>query len=208
MPKIQPFEEYANEYDDWFVKNKSVYKAELQAIRDILPKNGTGLEIGVGTGRFAVPLGIKDGLEPAGNMRAIAQMRGINVVPGVAEALPFPDAAFDYLLMVTVLCFLDDVRAACREARRVLKPGGCLLLGFIDKNSKLGKLYAANKTKNKYYHAATFYSAEEVVSFLKEAGFSDFIFRQTIFHREPKRPEPVREGSGKGSFVVVKSSKN
>jgi len=47
MPKIQPFEEYATEYDDWFVKNKFVYEAELRAIRDLLPKRGTGLEIGV-----------------------------------------------------------------------------------------------------------------------------------------------------------------
>lgn len=207
MPKIQPFEEYATEYDGWFVKNKFVYEAELRAIRDLLPKRGTGLEIGVGTGRIAAPLGIKYGLEPASKMREIARARGITVVPGVAEALPFPDAAFDYLLMVTVLCFLDDVRTACREAWRVLKPGGCLLIGFIDKNSKLGKLYEANKMKSKYYHAATFYSGEEFVSFLKEAGFSNFIFRQTIFHQEPKHIEPVQEGSGEGSFVVVKASK-
>jgi hypothetical protein len=56
-----------------------------------LPKSGTGVEIGVGTGRFAEPLGIRVVIEPSKAMRRMAQKRGIEVIDGVAESLPFDD---------------------------------------------------------------------------------------------------------------------
>lgn len=61
MPRISPFEKYAEQYESWFEKNRWVYEAELRAVKAMLPAVGTGLEIVVGTGRFAGPLGIKDG---------------------------------------------------------------------------------------------------------------------------------------------------
>ena len=89
MPKIKPFEEHVDRYEEWFVRNRFAYKSKLQAIRVMLPEGGTGIEIGVGTGRFAAPLGIKLGIEPSKAMRQIAQRkRAIEVICGVAEALP------------------------------------------------------------------------------------------------------------------------
>jgi hypothetical protein len=88
MPKISPFEKYAEQYEDWFEKNRWVYEAELRAVKAMLPPGGHGVEIGVGTGRFAEPLGIKIGVEPSKRMREIAQKRGIKVLDGVAEKLP------------------------------------------------------------------------------------------------------------------------
>ena len=82
------FENYALEYDDWFERYELAYRAELAAIEVLLPRAGRGLEIGVGTGRFAGPLGIKVGVEPARAMAARAKNRGIEVVRGCAEALP------------------------------------------------------------------------------------------------------------------------
>jgi hypothetical protein len=88
MAKIEPFERHKAKYEKWFEKNVFAYKSELQAIRYLLPKKGTGLEIGVGTGRFAEPLGIRVGIEPSKAMREVAQKRGIEVIGGVAEAAP------------------------------------------------------------------------------------------------------------------------
>ncbi len=51
----------------WFIG------AELAAVESLWPATGQGLEIGVGTGRFAVPLGIKIGVEPARAMAEIAK---------------------------------------------------------------------------------------------------------------------------------------
>ncbi len=209
MARIEPFEKHPLQYEQWFDRHKFAYESELQAIRKLLPQHGNGLEIGVGSGRFAASLGIKLGLEPSRKMMEIAQGRGIEVIGGVGESLPFRDSQFDFATMVTTICFLDDVEVAFNEAYRILKPGGCLIIGFIDKGSSIGQLYQRHKNENVFYRVATFYSVDEVVSRLKKAGFKGFDFTQTIFHNlaEIKGIESVRDGYGEGSFVVVKAVK-
>lgn len=49
-------------------------------------------------------------------------------VSGDARRLPFPDAAFDAVLLLDVLEHIDDDRAAAREARRVTRPGGAIVV--------------------------------------------------------------------------------
>ena len=209
MTKIEPFEKHTSKYEEWFERNKFVYESELWAIRKQLPESGEGMEIGVGSGRFAAPLGIKLGVEPSRRMREIAQKKGIKVIDGVAERLPFDDSIFDFVLMVTTLCFVDDIEASFKEAYRVLGPGGSLIIGFIDKNSPIGKIYQQHKEESVFYAIATFYSVTEVVSYFEKAGFKDFVFVQTIFHNltEIKDIEPIKEGYGEGSFVVVRAIK-
>ena len=209
MQKVEPFEKYTKEYEEWFERNKWAYLSELQAIKSQLPENGYGLEIGVGSGRFAAPLGIKLGVEPSKKMGEIAKQRGIEVIEGVAEYLPLDDAQFDFAVMITTICFLNDIVTAFREAYRVLKPDGCLIIGFIDKDSPLGKLYQRHKEDSLFYRVATFYLVNKVILLLKKAGFKNFNFIQTIFHNlaEIRNVEPLKEGYGKGSFVVIKATK-
>ncbi|MBW1982316.1 MAG: class I SAM-dependent methyltransferase [Deltaproteobacteria bacterium] len=209
MPKVKPFEKNVARYEEWFARYGLVYESELLAIKALLPQGGSGLEIGVGTGRFAAPLGIKVGIEPSEAMADVARRRGIEVIHGVAEALPFEDGRFEFMLMVTTICFLDDIEVSFIEAFRVLKPMGSIVVGFVDRNSPLGVIYEMHKDKNVFYREATFYTVEEVVFNLKNAGFHNFAFTQTIFRDldKIKRIEPVEEGYGKGSFVVVKGMK-
>ena len=209
MPKIQPFEKNVERYEEWFDRYPLAYASELEAVRALLPKRGDGLEVGVGTGRFAVPLGVREGIEPSGAMARLAVERGVNVRSGTAEALPCKDGSFDYLLMVVTVCFLDDVYLAFREAHRVLRPGGQALIGFIDRVSPLGRAYEKLRDENVFYRDATFFSTDEVVFHLSEAGFGEFVFRQTIFGHpaEMREADPVRSGYGEGSFVVVRGRK-
>jgi ubiquinone/menaquinone biosynthesis C-methylase UbiE len=209
MPKIEPFEKYGQRYEDWFEKNRFAYKSELRAIRAQLPESGDCIEIGVGSGRFASRLGIKLGIEPSKKMRELAKRRGIKVINGVAEALPFEDSAFDCALMITTICFLDNIETAFKEAYRVLKPGGSLIIGFVDKDSTIGKIYQRQKGKSIFYRIATFYSVDEVILYLRKSGFGELYMSQTIFHSLPeiKDIEPLKEGYGEGSFVVIKAVK-
>ena len=209
MPGIPSFDKQVNEYEQWFVDHPLAYVSELHAVRELLPKSGDGIEIGVGTGRFAAPLGIKRGIEPSRPMAELARKKGVEVTSGVAEKLPFRDGEFDFALMVTTVCFLDDMDLAFHEVHRVLRPGGPFIIGFIDRESPLGREYLKRKDKSAFYKDATFYSVNEIVEHLARAGFVDFAFRQTIFGNpvEMEKADPVKEGHGEGSFVVVRGVK-
>ena len=205
MAKIAPFEYFSEEYDDWFVKHKDKYEAELRALRYFIPSDSNGLEVGVGSGKFAAPLGIKTGVEPSQKMADKARKLGINVLPGIAEDLPVSDNSFDFVLLVTTICFVDDLKKAFQEAFRVLKKEGVIVIGFIDKDSELGKIYRAYKDKSRFYKIAEFFSTEEVLACLSEAGFGNFESRQTIFPENDT--QHIENGFGTGSFVVIKGSK-
>ena len=203
------FEKSAPEYDAWFDQNKLVYQSELLAIKALLPPAGRGLEIGVGTGRFAAPLRIGMGVEPARAMAEIARNRGIIVCQAYAEELPFGNGLFDFVLMVTVLCFLKDHCRALTEARRVIKPQGKLIIGMIDPDTSLGRSYEKNKAENKFYRQARFYPVRFILDLLKKLGFGNIATGQTIFQEWPSitAMEPMRENYGEGGFVVIAAQK-
>lgn len=209
MPRISPFEKYAEQYESWFEKNRWVYEAELRAVKAMMPAVSSGVEIGVGTGRFAGPLGIKNGVEPSKRMRDFAQKRGIRVTDGTAEQLPFADLQFDFVLMVTTICFVDDIGKALMEAYRVLSNRGVLIIGFVDRNSKMGRIYMERRKENVFYKDATFFSVAELVECISRAGFTGLTFNQTIFGTlaETAEDEPVKPGYGDGSFVVIRGGK-
>jgi ubiquinone/menaquinone biosynthesis C-methylase UbiE len=126
------FDQRAQEYDDWFDEYELIYRAEVSAVRELLPRKGIGIEVGAGTGRFSVPLGIRLGVDPSGHMAQFAHQRGMSVCQAVGERLPFRDGQFDFVLMVTVICFVADVYRLLQEVRRVLKTAGRVIIGFVD----------------------------------------------------------------------------
>ena len=209
MLNPDPFEKYAGEYEAWFDKNHWAYESELEAVRSQLPERGEGIEIGVGSGRFAGPLGIRIGVDPSIAMRALAEKRGIKMFNAKAEELPFNDASFDYALMVVTICFLDNVVAALQETYRILKADGVLVVGFVDKDSFLGKQYQEKKSRSKFYQSARFYSVKEVIHMTQEVGFSQLNIVQTLFGDIQKMDtaDLFKEGYGQGAFVVLKVRK-
>jgi ubiquinone/menaquinone biosynthesis C-methylase UbiE len=205
MPVIEPFEEYCSEYDQWFDENRFIYLSELVALRHFIRAGERGVEIGVGTGRFAAPLGIGVGIDPSLRMGEVASERGISFVGGVAESLPFRGEEFDFVLMMVTICFVDDVKRVFDEVYRVLKVNGSLIVGFIDKCSFIGRTYLHKKEKSKFYRYARFYSVDEVMAGLRCSGFHDFKMIQTIFGglEDITAVQPFRAGHGDGSFVVI-----
>ncbi len=173
------FDEFAPEYDRWFDENQDVYSAQLRILRAAVPRSGRGLEVGVGTGRFAEPLCIRSGIDPSRRLLELAKSRGIDVVIGEGEHLPFRTGSFDYVLMMTVLCFLDDPPAVFRESFRVLTAGGMLVAGFIEKDGEIATQYRSERTKGRFLRFARFRTPDEAGRFFAVAGFLKIsVFRQ------------------------------
>jgi len=209
MAKTAPFDNHLPEYEQWFTDNHFAFLSEVEAIRKVLPANGRGVEIGIGSGIFALPLGIKEGCDPSAAMREKAVERGLNAIDGIAENLPYEDESIDFVLMVTTICFVDDVNKTFQEIYRVLKPGGAVIVAFVDRESPVGKMYLQEKEKSLFYKDANFYSTEEVYKFLMNNGFTIEKTIQTLFG-ELKKVMDIQQpenSSGKGSFVVIKAKK-
>ncbi|PRX54643.1 class I SAM-dependent methyltransferase [Flagellimonas meridianipacifica] len=211
MIKAMAFDEYVDQYEVWYEKHQEVYLSEIEALREQfqkLPQNIRGIEVGLGTGRFSEPLGIKEGLEPSEAMTERAVKRGIEVIHGFAERLPYADLTFNFVLFVTI-CHLDNIRLALSQAHRVLKDDGSIIIGFLDKTQSIAKQYEEKRQRSTFYKNARFFSPERIEKLLLESGFKDLEFNQTLFGNldEIKEIQLPKPGYGKGSFVVVKATK-
>jgi len=203
-----PFETQCHEYDAWFDEQANVYRSELLAIRAVLPDPGVWVEIGVGSGRFASELGVSLGIEPADGMAALARKRGVEVLKGTAEALPLSDESADAAFLITTLCFLADMDRAFQETRRVLRPGGSVIVAFIPKNSRFGTLYEESAASDPFYKHARFYTTSEVLLALTRAGLNVDRTVQTLTGSPAdadEAPESPAAGVERGSFVVVRA---
>ncbi|MGH2989724.1 MAG: class I SAM-dependent methyltransferase [Solirubrobacterales bacterium] len=98
---------------------------------------GETLEIAVGTGRNLrhYPPRVKlMAIEHGPEMLAIARRRAeevgrkVDLREGDAQSLEFADESFDTVVITLALCTIPDDRKAVREARRILRPGGRLIL--------------------------------------------------------------------------------
>ncbi len=208
---VSVFEEYYEEYEEWFDKNRAVYESELLMLEKVIPRNKKGIEIGVGSGRFAHPLNIKEGVEPSKEMARIAKERGIEAHYGYAEKLPLKDGGYDFALLAVTICFVADPKRTLQEINRILKPNGEVIVAIVDKNSAIGQEYMIKKEKNKFYKNVTFFSEEEIESLLNDTGFEIKGVYQTLFGNSTKNINEIQQpkkGHGEGGFVAVVGVKN
>src|SRR2546430_2274831 len=115
----------------WYAGRRRVLHQVMRGIA--LPAGATILDAGCGSGRNLVEFaryGEITGLEPAPESLAIARGRGVGtVVEGTLdEPLPFADDTFTMATTLDVIEHLDDDVYALRELRRVVIPGGWLLV--------------------------------------------------------------------------------
>ena len=168
------FTRYAAEYDRWYDEHPEEYRQELARVRRMAGKAvAPALEIGAGSGRFGAPLSYGTGLEPSPALARLARGRGIEMILGVAEHLPFRDGSFRSVLMVTVLCFLSNPPHALREVRRILAPGGTFTVAFIERDGEIALKYREEKVKGRFLAHARFFTEGEVRTLLDTAGFRE-----------------------------------
>lgn len=196
-------------YEQWFKEHDNIFSSEVDVIKSFVPSSAKGIEIGVGTGLFARELGIKFGNDPSAEMLEFAKKRGIVTYNCKGDSLPFDGEYFDYTLMVTTICFLENVEKTLNEIYRVTRKNGNIIVAFVDKDSIIGKSYLLRKDKSLFYKDASFYSTNDVINFLNNANFSNFEIRQTLFGSMSKIKEVQNytDGYGDGSFVVIRAKR-
>ncbi|WP_421812056.1 class I SAM-dependent methyltransferase [Flagellimonas sp.] len=211
MATTAVFDEHVSQYEQWYEDHPEVYQSEILALQEQfleMPQNIRGIEVGLGTGRFSEPLGIKEGIEPSLEMAKKAFDRGIEIMKGKAEHLPYSALQFDFVLFVTI-CHFSNVKKALSEAFRVLKSDGAIIIGFLDKERSIAKSYMGKRDRSNFYRTATFYSVSELEQLLKKSGFKNMKYNQTLFGEleSIKEVQIPKTGHGLGSFVTVKAIK-
>lgn len=209
------FNTYAARYDAWYESEagKSIFTMEVDCLKLFLLKHGRPyLEIGVGSGRFAQALGIEYGVDPAPAMLCLAETRGIRVVEGYGEKLPFPDKFFGGVLIAFTLEAVDEPDKVLREARRVLMPQGGLVMGLLLKGSPWTDYYEGEAKKgHTIYSKVRFFSRDEIENLLQKSGFGMVQYRSTLFQPPGKstyqHETPVLGYSESAGFVAIGCSK-
>jgi SAM-dependent methyltransferase len=119
----------------WFQGRRRILDRLVASLDPPLPPDALALDVGCGTGanasvlaaRAAFSVGIDASQIPLG-LRATDQPGHDARLRGDATALPFPDHSFDLVVALDVLEHLDDDAAGAREIRRVLRPGGVVVI--------------------------------------------------------------------------------
>jgi SAM-dependent methyltransferase len=119
-----PYDGIAPWYQDF---RPSLTPDELDAIERLLgPGRGRCLDVGCGTGvgtAVVAELGWSTvGIDVSRALLEVAEARGLEVVEGSADALPFDDASFDAAVSVWTHTDIEDFSAAVMEVARVLRP--------------------------------------------------------------------------------------
>lgn len=230
----EAFDEYADQYDSWFLRNRNVLESEVRLLKPFLEAPGRALSVGCGSGLFEHVLrtshgiDIRHGVEPSEGMARIAGKRGMTVKAGVAEELPFGDAEFDTVLLNGTPSYIADLSKAFREAHRVLTAKGCIVVADVPAESSYGLLYrlaaAAESWDDPYLakiapkhpyplqfaKAANWRTTEEKAKALVKAGFADLAYAQTLT-RHPKYSNDAAEdpvaGFDRGDYVAIRARK-
>ncbi len=117
----------------WYTGRRKILSSFVEDIcRRVTDRRPRILDVGCGTGANLLMLskyGDAEGVDVSEDALAFCRERGLdNVKLGAAEELPYDDGTFDLVTALDVVEHLDDDLAGLREMRRVLRPGGRVLL--------------------------------------------------------------------------------
>lgn len=172
------FNTVAQDYDK-LVDSYSIQRRAEAMLSYLTP--GKTLEVGAGSGAVATRLGTKKNLTVSDisvEMCRIASKKlGVRCVVADAQDLPFKDESFANVISSEMIYYLDRPEDFFREAFRVLRPGGRLIMSSAQ---PIARLYDLARTIARKLHLAQLYfddpirsfpSAGKLKSWLSGAGF-------------------------------------
>jgi ubiquinone/menaquinone biosynthesis C-methylase UbiE len=210
------FDILTEKYDAWYdsAEGRPLYESELKCLRPLVEDSPEPiLEIGVGTGRFAMHFPGVTGIDPSLNALKMAEKRGVKTVHGYGENLPFEDETFGCILIIVTLCFVENPLDVLREAKRVLRKGGSIIIGLVPKDSPWGAFYEEMKRAgHPFYSNARFYAFKEIENMLQAGGLKISRIRSTLLQSpdDSRRIEEPVEGniSGAGFLCIEVKTDN
>lgn len=199
------FDAHAAEYDAWYDTDlgryvDSVEKGLIEELSD--PVAGEqALDIGCGTGNHTIwlaEMGLRvTGLDESPAMLEVAAAKTagtdlpVEWVLGDAHGLPFEAERFDLVVSVAALEFADDRSAVLREAMRLLRPGGRLVLGLLTRDSAWGEmnLRDAEERADSVFAKAHLFTEDELPGLLD----MPYTLRKGLYH--PPDPDLDRRAA-------------
>ena len=208
------FDLFSRQYDAWYdsEEGRPLYESELLCLRPMVEHAAAPiLEIGVGTGRFAMHFPDVVGVDPSANALRFAATRGVKTIQAHGENLPLEDGAFGCVLMIATLCFVKNPHDVLKEAKRVAKEKGSIIMGVVPKDSPWGVCYEKKKREgHPFYARARFYSLADTRKFLGKAGMRITRIRSTLLQKpdEARRiEEPVEGYCETAGFLCIEAKK-
>jgi SAM-dependent methyltransferase len=163
-------------------RRRSVASRRLNTISRLLnnaPAETRVVDIGCSRGQFvgfAAAAGFQaEGVEPAPDIATAARALGLNVRTGLLEEQHFADATFDAASLFEVVEHLREPLPLLNECRRILKPGGVLL---ISTGNAASWTVAAMGARWDYFHIEkdgghiSFFNPQSLATLARNAGFS------------------------------------
>ncbi len=177
---VRIFDGEARGYDAWYDTKlgRFVDEVETKLAFDMLrPLRGQCmLDVGCGTGNFSFKLVgagcTVTGIDVSKNMlekaRSKADTQEVSFLEMDAHELDFPGGTFDGVISMAVFEFLERPEQALDEMLRVVKPGGHVVVGTINRDSPWGKLYTGEGMKDSVYRYAKFKTKEYMGNLRKD----------------------------------------